>query len=179
MRMSKARWHTLRNEGFEGLAHQVPAVVPDYSVRVKVSTGDSYLLRGRARSYEEGIWFRYHAEPERGRQDHELRAERLELLSVEDVDVVPADDGGLHGAVDRPPAADRGNPAAREHAGRDTGEVGHSPAGVGDAHELLATGRLGGQDLITAEYPLEALPEALARHQRGDGTKFAIIPSMT
>ena len=50
---------------------------------------------------------------------------------------------------------------------------------VRDAHELLATGGLGGQDLITAEYPLEALPEALARHQRGDGTKFAIIPSMT
>jgi hypothetical protein len=42
---------------------------------------------------------------------------------------------------------------------------------------LLETGEFGGAALITDEYPLERLSEALTRHQRGDGAKFAIIPS--
>jgi len=42
---------------------------------------------------------------------------------------------------------------------------------------LLSSGELGGEALVTAEYPLERLDEALARQSRGEGSKFAIVPA--
>jgi L-iditol 2-dehydrogenase len=52
-----------------------------------------------------------------------------------------------------------------------------TPRDVRQSYELLEAGDFGGAALITAQYPLEGLSEALMRHQRGDGAKFAIIPS--
>lgn len=53
-----------------------------------------------------------------------------------------------------------------------------TPRDVRQSYELLEMGDFGGEALITGEYPLEGLSEALTRHQRGDGAKFAIIPSL-
>lgn len=54
-----------------------------------------------------------------------------------------------------------------------------TPRDVRAAHEMLSTGEFGGHALVAAEYPLEGLAEALRRHLRGDGAKFAIIPNAT
>lgn len=52
-----------------------------------------------------------------------------------------------------------------------------TPRDVQGAYELLCDGQLGVGSLIGDEYPLERLAEALMRHRRGEGAKFAIIPS--
>lgn len=52
-----------------------------------------------------------------------------------------------------------------------------TPRDVRAAYELLATGRFGGQALITDVLPLDRLEEALARHRSGEGAKFAIRPT--
>lgn len=52
-----------------------------------------------------------------------------------------------------------------------------TPRDVRRSYDLLSGGDLGGRALIAGEYPLEGLAEALSRHQRGDGAKFAIIPA--
>jgi L-iditol 2-dehydrogenase len=52
-----------------------------------------------------------------------------------------------------------------------------TPRDVQGAYELLCDGGLGAAPLIGDEYPLERLAEALIRHRRGDGAKFAIVPS--
>ena len=52
-----------------------------------------------------------------------------------------------------------------------------TPRDVRQAYELLERGDFGGAGLIAGQYPLEDLPEALARQRSGDGAKFAIIPS--
>jgi L-iditol 2-dehydrogenase len=54
-----------------------------------------------------------------------------------------------------------------------------TPRDVRAAHEILSSGEFGGRALVAAEYPLEGLAEALSRHLRGDGAKFAIIPNAT
>jgi L-iditol 2-dehydrogenase len=51
-----------------------------------------------------------------------------------------------------------------------------TPRAVRTAYDWLASGRVNAAPLITAEYPLPALPEALERHRQGEGVKFAIIP---
>lgn len=53
-----------------------------------------------------------------------------------------------------------------------------TPRDVRHAYELLERGDFGGAALIAGQYPLEALAEALERHRRGEGAKFAIIPSL-
>jgi L-iditol 2-dehydrogenase len=53
-----------------------------------------------------------------------------------------------------------------------------TPRDVRRSYEVLETGNFGGEALITDEYRLDQLSEALTRHQRGDGAKFAIIPSL-
>jgi L-iditol 2-dehydrogenase len=52
-----------------------------------------------------------------------------------------------------------------------------TPREVRASYELLSSGELGGEALVTAEYPLERLGEALARQSRGEGSKFAIVPA--
>jgi L-iditol 2-dehydrogenase len=52
-----------------------------------------------------------------------------------------------------------------------------APRDVQSAYELLSDGDLGAGALISDAYPLERLAEALMRHRRGEGAKFAIIPS--
>jgi len=52
-----------------------------------------------------------------------------------------------------------------------------TPREVRASYELLASGELGGGALVTAEYPLERLSEALDRQSRGEGSKFAIVPA--
>jgi L-iditol 2-dehydrogenase len=52
-----------------------------------------------------------------------------------------------------------------------------TPSDVRAAYELLRSGQFGGGSLITAEYPLERLSEALDRQRRGEGAKFAIVPA--
>lgn len=52
-----------------------------------------------------------------------------------------------------------------------------TPRDVRAAYELLSSGQFGGAALITAEYPLERLTEALDRQRRGEGAKFAIVPA--
>jgi L-iditol 2-dehydrogenase len=52
-----------------------------------------------------------------------------------------------------------------------------TPREVRASYELLSSGELGGEALVTAEYPLERLSEALARQSRGEGSKFAIVPA--
>jgi L-iditol 2-dehydrogenase len=51
-----------------------------------------------------------------------------------------------------------------------------TPRDARGAYELLAGGGFNGAALVSGRYPLERLPEALARLQRGEGSKFAIIP---
>jgi L-iditol 2-dehydrogenase len=53
-----------------------------------------------------------------------------------------------------------------------------TPRDVRKAYELLSCGDFGGDALVAAEYPLERLEEALIRHRRGDGAKFAIVPAV-
>ena len=52
-----------------------------------------------------------------------------------------------------------------------------TPRDVRAAYELLSSGQFGGEALVTAEYPLERLTEALERQRRGEGAKFAIVPA--
>lgn len=52
-----------------------------------------------------------------------------------------------------------------------------TPREVRAAYEVLAGGALGAGALIAGSYPLEGLGEALARQQRGEGAKFAILPA--
>jgi len=51
-----------------------------------------------------------------------------------------------------------------------------TPRAVLRARELLISDGFVGHALISGEYALPDLPEALAAHQRGDGIKFAVIP---
>jgi L-iditol 2-dehydrogenase len=51
-----------------------------------------------------------------------------------------------------------------------------TPRDVRTAFALLESGAFGGAALVAAQYPLERLPEALERHRRGEGAKFAIVP---
>jgi hypothetical protein len=44
------------------------------------------------------------------------------------------------------------------------------------AYELLAAGNFGAERLISGTFPLSQLKEALSRHQRGEGIKFAVEP---
>jgi len=53
-----------------------------------------------------------------------------------------------------------------------------TPRDVRAAYELLGAPSFGGGELIRAELPLEQLEDALARHRRGEGAKFAIRPAM-
>lgn len=52
-----------------------------------------------------------------------------------------------------------------------------TPRDVRAAYELLGESQFGGGALISDELPLERLEEALARHRRGEGAKFAIRPA--
>lgn len=52
-----------------------------------------------------------------------------------------------------------------------------TPRDVRAAYELLSSGEFGGRALVSAEYPLERLGEALDRQRRGEGAKFAIVPA--
>jgi L-iditol 2-dehydrogenase len=52
-----------------------------------------------------------------------------------------------------------------------------TPRDVRAAYELLSSGKFGGRALVAAEYPLERLGEALDRQRRGEGAKFAIVPT--
>ncbi len=51
-----------------------------------------------------------------------------------------------------------------------------TPRAVRAAHDWLAGGKLRTGSLISGELPLAQLAEALTRHQRGDGVKYAVIP---
>lgn len=51
-----------------------------------------------------------------------------------------------------------------------------TPRDARRAYEVLAGGEFNGAALVSGRYPLERLPEALTRLQRGEGSKFAIIP---
>ncbi|HVN83742.1 MAG TPA: alcohol dehydrogenase catalytic domain-containing protein [Candidatus Binatia bacterium] len=51
-----------------------------------------------------------------------------------------------------------------------------TPRAVRMAYERLTGGQLKTAALISGEFPLADLSEALARHQRGEGIKFAILP---
>lgn len=51
-----------------------------------------------------------------------------------------------------------------------------TPRAVRRAYQLLTGAGFEGAELITATYPLESLPAALAAHQRGEGIKFALEP---
>jgi L-iditol 2-dehydrogenase len=52
-----------------------------------------------------------------------------------------------------------------------------TPRDVRQAYELLGSREFEGRALVSGEYPLEGLGDALARLQRGEGAKFAILPS--
>ncbi|MDX2170722.1 MAG: alcohol dehydrogenase catalytic domain-containing protein [Deltaproteobacteria bacterium] len=52
-----------------------------------------------------------------------------------------------------------------------------TPRDVRAAYEMLGGGDFGGGALVAGSYPLERLAEALARHRRGEGAKFAILPT--
>jgi L-iditol 2-dehydrogenase len=52
-----------------------------------------------------------------------------------------------------------------------------TPRDVQSAYEILCDGGVEAGALIGDEYPLERLAEALLRHQRGEGPKFAIVPA--
>lgn len=52
-----------------------------------------------------------------------------------------------------------------------------TPRDVRQAYELLSTGAFAGSELVSGQYPLEQLAEALAQLQRGEGAKFAIVPA--
>ena len=67
----------------------------------------------------------------------------------------------------------------RGAAGIGTGNaVSATPRDVRASYELLSSGEFGGDALVAGEYPLERLEEALGRHRRGDGAKFAIVPAI-
>ncbi len=51
-----------------------------------------------------------------------------------------------------------------------------TPRAVRRAKEMLETGMVDGRPLITREFPLESLGEALHRHHLGEGVKYAVIP---
>lgn len=51
-----------------------------------------------------------------------------------------------------------------------------TPRAVRRAYDLLAGGAIDGRSLISGEVPLESLQEALMRHHRGEGVKYAVIP---
>jgi len=51
-----------------------------------------------------------------------------------------------------------------------------TPRAVRSARDLLTDPGFGAAALITGEYPLTSLPEALLAHQRGEGIKLAILP---
>jgi L-iditol 2-dehydrogenase len=53
-----------------------------------------------------------------------------------------------------------------------------TPRDVRASYELLSGLDFGGDALVAGEYPLERLEEALRRHRRGDGAKFAIVPAV-
>jgi L-iditol 2-dehydrogenase len=52
-----------------------------------------------------------------------------------------------------------------------------TPRDVRAAYALLGAGDFGGDALVAGTYPLEGLGDALARQQRGEGAKFAIVPA--
>jgi L-iditol 2-dehydrogenase len=52
-----------------------------------------------------------------------------------------------------------------------------TPRAVRRAHDLLVGGQVQGSSLISGEYDLARLAEALERHRRGDGIKYAVVPS--
>lgn len=52
-----------------------------------------------------------------------------------------------------------------------------TPRAVRRAYEMLAAGDLGAEALISGSFLLSELPEALSRHRRGEGIKFAVVPS--
>jgi L-iditol 2-dehydrogenase len=51
-----------------------------------------------------------------------------------------------------------------------------TPRAVRRAYELLSTGRIDGEALISGTFPLTELPQALTLHQQGHGVKYAIEP---
>ena len=51
-----------------------------------------------------------------------------------------------------------------------------TPRSVREARDLLVDGRIDVMPLITERFPLDALADAFARLDRGDGLKFAIVP---
>lgn len=51
-----------------------------------------------------------------------------------------------------------------------------TPRAVRRAYELLASGNLGAEGLISGTFPLTELRRALTLHQQGEGVKFAIEP---
>ena len=51
-----------------------------------------------------------------------------------------------------------------------------TPREVRQAYELLSSNEFDGSALVSGEYPLEGLGDALRRLQRGEGAKFAILP---
>jgi len=52
-----------------------------------------------------------------------------------------------------------------------------TPRDVRASYELLSSGAFSSAALVAAEYPLERLAEALERQRRGEGPKFAIVPT--
>jgi len=51
-----------------------------------------------------------------------------------------------------------------------------TPRAVRRAYNLLAEGIVAAQGLISGEFPLDALEEALICHHQGEGIKYAIVP---
>jgi len=51
-----------------------------------------------------------------------------------------------------------------------------TPRAVRAAHDWLAGGQLRTSSLISGEFPIDQLAEALTRHQRGEGVKYAVVP---
>ncbi|HYD48915.1 MAG TPA: alcohol dehydrogenase catalytic domain-containing protein [Terriglobales bacterium] len=52
-----------------------------------------------------------------------------------------------------------------------------TPRAVRRSYEMITGGRFRGEDLISGSFPLDELPQALARHRAGDGIKFAVVPA--
>jgi L-iditol 2-dehydrogenase len=52
----------------------------------------------------------------------------------------------------------------------------HTPDSIRKAYRIIAEGHLDPRELITAEEPLDRLPEVLAQMGRGDALKTAILP---
>ncbi len=51
-----------------------------------------------------------------------------------------------------------------------------TPRAVRRAYDLLVSDRFGGHQLLSGSVPLSDVGAALARHERGDGIKFAVVP---